>query len=76
MEFDIRAYEPEEITAIRFADAEDDHYVASGVVRGFSGVVEVGDIEEGRWLGLFSEEHARNLIRALNKAIELGWFKE
>jgi len=76
MELDIRAYEPEKITVIRFADDEDDSFVASGIALGFSGVVEVGDIGEGRRLGLFSEEHARNLIKALNKAIELGWFKE
>jgi len=75
MELDIRACQPEEITVIRFADDEDDSFVASGIALGFSGVVEVGDIGEGRWLGLFLEEYDRNLIKALNKAIGLGWFK-
>ena len=76
MEFDIRANQADEITVIRFADNSDDYVAASGIVRGFPGVVEVVDLEEGGGLLIFSEEHARNLIKALNKAIELGWFKE
>jgi len=76
MELDIRANQADEITVIRFADNSDYYVTANGIVRGFSGVVEVVDIEEISGLRIFSEEHARNLIKALNKAIELGWFEE
>ena len=75
MEFDIRANQADESTVIRFAN-DGDRYTASDIGLGFSGVVEVGDSGEGRWLGLFSEEYDRNLIKALNKAIGLGWFKK
>ena len=40
------------------------------------GGVEVIDIETERDLRVRSEEHAQNLIKALNKAIALGWFDE
>lgn len=74
MELDIRTNEPEKVTVLRFAD-DSDYYTASGIICESHGVVSVVDIEEGRDLRIFSEEHAQNLIKALNKAIELGWFK-
>jgi hypothetical protein len=74
MEFDIRNNPAEKITVIRFADNSDDYYVASGILRNSHGGVEVIDIETERDLRVRSKEHAQNLIKALNKAIELGWF--
>lgn len=76
MEIDIRSNQAEEVATIRFADNHEYLVVANGIVRGFSDVVEVVDIENDGGLRIFSEEHARNLIKALNKAIALGWFKE
>jgi len=75
MEFDIRTNQAEEISVLRFAD-DSDCLVASGILRNWYGGVSVSDIKSERELRIFSEEHARNLIKALNKAIELGWFKE
>ena len=76
MEFDIRTNQAEEITLLRFADNGGDYHVASGVLRRADGSIEVIDIESERDLWICSEEHAQNLVNALNKAIELGWFKE
>ena len=76
MEFDIRAGQAEEITVIRFADDNDYYHTASGILRNNRGGVEVIDIETERDLRVRSEEHAQNLIKALNKAIALGWFDE
>ena len=76
MEFDIRTNEPEEITVLRFADDGGNYHTASGILRLGDWSVAVIDIEAERDLRIFSEGHALNLIKALNKAIELGWFKE
>ena len=78
MEFDIRTNRAEEVTVIRFADDVEYYHVANGILRsGWRGVgVSVIDIETERDLRIFSEGHAQNLINALNKAIELGWFEE
>lgn len=76
MEFDIRTNEPEEITLLRFADESGgDYHIASGILHSADGGVSVIDIESERDLQICSEEHAQNLINALNKAIELGWFE-
>ena len=75
MEFDIRTNQAEEISVLRFADGSDDYHVASGISRVADGGVSVIDLESERTLRIFSEEHAQNLIKAINKAIELGWFK-
>ena len=74
MEFDIRTNEPEEITILRFAD--DIRYHASGISRSGCGGVWVTGTHTERNLRICSEEHAQNLIKAINKAIELGWFEE
>ena len=75
MEFDIRTNQAEEISLLRFADDSGCHHVASGILPGVGVGVSVIDIESERGLWICSEEHAQNLINALNKAIELGWFE-
>lgn len=73
MEFDIRTNQAEEISVLRFADDNSDEYTANGILNN-QGVIVLSDIVEGRALQICSEEHAQNLIKAINKAIELGWF--
>ena len=74
MEFDIRTNQAEEISLLRFADDSGCHHVASGILRLGAWGVSVIDIESKRELRIYSEEHAQNLIKVINKAIELGWF--
>ena len=45
-------------------------------ISGNSVIVNINDLENIRSLQVTSEEHAKYLIKALNKAMELGWFKE
>ena len=39
------------------------------------GAVNIKDICDGTYVGILSEQHAKDLIKALEKAIELGWFE-
>ena len=39
------------------------------------GAVNIKDICDGTHVGILSEQHAKDLIKALEKAIELGWFE-
>ena len=73
---DIRDIVDEEITLIRVWDDNENNYRASGLTLAF-GTVNIFDAATNEnHLGIESEEHAKYLIKALNKAIELGWFKE
>jgi hypothetical protein len=37
--------------------------------------VKITDTERNVFVGILSEQHAKDLIKALEKAIELGWFE-
>lgn len=39
------------------------------------GAVNIKDICNGTHVSILSEQHAKDLIKALEKAIELGWFE-
>ena len=39
------------------------------------GAVNIKDICDGTHVGILSEQHAKDLIKALEKVIELGWFE-
>lgn len=69
--FDVRNSNTEEITEIVFADNDEKEYIPFIVQKnGFYGM----DIcAESLYVGIESKEHAENLIKALRKAIELGW---
>jgi hypothetical protein len=75
MEFDIRTNQAGEISVLRFADDNDYYRTASGILHSADGGVSVIDIGTESDLRICSEEDAQNLINALNKAIELGWFE-
>lgn len=74
---DIRNNGEEEITQIRFADNQMDNATILEAVpsenEGETGVVSIGD-DDGVGVLIYTEEDAHNLIKALNRAIELGWF--
>ena len=71
------------VDTIRFWDNQTGNYLATGLtynvdmsISGNSVIVNINDLENIRSLQVTSEEHAKYLIKALNKAIEIGWFKE
>ena len=63
------------VDIIRFLDNPTGNYLVTGLTY-IDGEVKIEDLENIRSLKISSEEHAKNLIKALNKAIELDWFKE
>ena len=73
MEIDIRKLESE-VDAIRFAE-DSDCYVNASILKCNSQDIYIED-GDGQALRLESELHALNLIKALEKAIELNWFNK
>lgn len=72
MELDIRNTQEEEVTSIRFWDDTGEDVVASTLTHAWGKVA----IEDSTTVVCVeSKEHAINLIKALEKAIELGWLK-
>ena len=63
------------VDTIRFWDNPTGNYLATGLTY-TEASVNINDLENIRSLRVTSEEHAKYLIKSLNKAIELGWFKE
>lgn len=73
MQIDIRGNEHAAIDSIRVADRDEAYYVAEVVERGESGV-NITDTDSGKYVSVLDKEHAQNLIKGLQKAIDLGWF--
>ena len=72
---DIRNTSEDAIDTITFASASSVSYICGKLVKGGNDV-EVQDPEDDyRSLVIESKEDAENMIKALQKAIELGWFK-
>ncbi len=69
MQIDIRDNFPT-VDIIRFWDNPTGNYLVTGLT-----YIDGEDLENIRSLKISSEEHAKYLIKALNKAIELGWFE-
>jgi hypothetical protein len=77
MIYDVRNEGEEKIDQLVFADgkAPDGSYQASRIEPHTEGAdVKLYD-GSGDYVYVNSAEHARNLVKALNKAIELGWLK-
>lgn len=72
---DIRSVEYDEVDTIVFADAENKWLsTAVSIVREGSGIIGVqSDCQDDPSYKILNKEHALHLIKALNKAIELGW---
>ena len=79
MEIDIRSSQQEEITLIRFHDGniDDRASVADTIekaeVYGVGVCIAINESGNDDDVRIVSVEHARNLITAIEKAIELGW---
>lgn len=74
MEIDIRDVESGEVDVIRFAE-DSDCYVNASILKRDSSIMCIED-GDGQVLRLESDAHALNLIKALEKAIELNWFNK
>jgi hypothetical protein len=74
MIYDVREDKYEEITEIVFANEHNDEGTSQAYsVHKESGYVEIHDNLE--FVIVDSKEHAQNLIKALEKAISLGWLE-
>lgn len=72
--FDVRFVNDEKITKIVFADEDEVWTTAVSLVREGSTVIGVqSEYEKYVSYKIVNKEHALNLIKALNKAIDLGW---
>lgn len=75
MEYDIRSEDYEPLTAIRITNQNVDEYCAEHI-KYTDGKVKISDSSEyAEDLRVYDKKHALNIIKALNKAIELGWLK-
>lgn len=71
--FDIRDKVFPSINTIVFADAQHGSYInATQLINTIGGVIRIYD-EEDDFVCITSLEHTENLIKALQKAIELKW---
>ena len=80
MEFDVRNHKEPKYDLIRFhSGAIEDAYVADTIEPtedyGLDDCIAINETGNDDSVGIVSVEHARNLIKALEKAIELGWLK-
>lgn len=74
MEIDIRKLESGGVDVIRFAE-DSDYYMNASTLKCDASSIYIED-GDGQVLRLESDVHAINLIKALEKAIELNWFNK
>ena len=75
MQIDIRDNRNEEvIDSIKICDTNSDYYVVSELWINIDNTIVLNEVGSDRCT-VESKEHARNIIKALEKAIELGWFE-
>jgi hypothetical protein len=74
MELDIRESDLGEITSIRLSDPNTSIAIVELVIKE-GGVVAIRDSQLSTRLYVTCREHAENLIKGFQKAIELGWLE-
>lgn len=76
MELDIRTEKITEVRVIRVADVSSSWLIVDTLENdGRKGHVKLTDSDEGSCLDVTDKQHALDLIKGLEKAIELGWLK-
>lgn len=73
MEIDVR-YKSDEVSGIRVGDSKSDCYSVDLLSKSTYGASLEND-EVDDMLYIASKDHALNVIKGINKAIELGWLK-
>ena len=74
MKFDVRIGVDEEITEIIFADDDPDIWIANKLTEWCTNTLYIRN-DRDELVAIKGKEHAENLIKALQKAIEIGWLK-
>lgn len=74
MKFDVRIPVNEEITEIVFGGIDPTSYLGTVIKRWGQNKISIFD-DNAAEVGIKDKEHAENLIKALQKAIEIGWLK-
>lgn len=74
MKFDVHTPVNEEITEIVFGGIDPTSYLGTVIKRWGESKILILD-DAGAEIGIQNKEHAENLIKALQKAIEIGWLK-
>lgn len=74
MEYDVRKGVEDPITSIRVA-AINRNYNSADAIEPVSDRIKIKDSDSGTGLIVCSKEHAENLIKGLQKAIDLGWIE-
>jgi len=74
---DVRASGSVTVHEIRFADAESEcgYNQASVIRQGSNDHIEIYEGDNCDYIRVMSIEHAQDLIKAIEKAIELEWLK-
>ena len=76
MEIDIRDHIVQKVTGIRFSQNRTaSGYRQASVLRGGANEADIVEDDNGNFVRINGKQHALNLIKALEKAIELGWFE-
>lgn len=75
MEIDIRTDKEEDVRSIRFYDVNPNKDVANRLAKGNAEGLFIEDTDSGDSVFIENKEHATNLIAAIQKAIDLGWFE-
>lgn len=76
-EFDVRLTAPK-VTSIKFADAHENSFASGFQItltgHGDGNTISISD-DQSNFVLIHTKETAINLIKAINKAIELSWLK-
>lgn len=75
MEIDIRGCAPTVVNKICIRDENGDDYCVDIFYKEDLGAVRIGDYVSCCSKRIYNKEHALDIIKGINKAIELGWFK-
>lgn len=74
MKFDVRTPVNEEITEIVFGGIDPTSYLGTVIKRWGQNKISIFD-DASAEIGIQNKEHAENLMKALQKAIEISWLK-
>lgn len=71
---DIRYDNVTQLSIINFADLKDDWLTATNLRKTDGGVLIQTQRQMSAAMIIHTKEHAENMVKSLNKALELGWF--
>lgn len=72
--FDVRHHSEEEIRQLRVADRSSSNFIVELISKASCGVELYDSADINRCFIIEDKEQAKNLIKGIQKAIDLGWF--